>query len=297
MKIKIPEYLEVTSSSPLQVDYSNGIPVLSPTTEFVTAHSAGSLTSGDQQKIYGIKEFKDEIGLSDVTCSGNVEINGTLQVDGEVSFSYLDFVSITGENIECDNLFAESSESFYLNVGPTESNYSPIDGIISLYQGTVGENACAEIRFYGSQGNPGLQGNLGNWRIQGHCDIDDFSFNELWIKLYNNNTPITGDGIKIDANYTLTVPSISTGSISPNCIVNLIVGNGRGSLAEITITNITDNTVITVNRGDTVYNGATFSGKEVNITLDDSSVSGKWRILNKANVTHSGTKCLAIRSE
>lgn len=67
----------------------------------VTTHSANSTSTGDTQTIYGVKNFKNDIKVSGYTTCEGLDVNGNLNLDGNITASNSD---VTINSLTCNKL-------------------------------------------------------------------------------------------------------------------------------------------------------------------------------------------------
>lgn len=162
-----------------------------------------------------VPEYIDLKGHSLFTIDYNVEYT-SLVVN---RYAHLNVEALGASTVYSDEITSQFLEvPQNITIGPDTSkklSEHPVNGSISLYQGLHGSSECSDIRFYASQANPNLRGNLGNFRIE--CCIDDESwmYNRLRICHYKDNTTSTPSGeVIIDAGGYLSAPNISANHIS-----------------------------------------------------------------------------------
>lgn len=164
-----------------------------------------------------VPEYIDLRGHSLFTIDYNVEYT-SLVVN---RYAHLNVEALGASTVYSDEITSQFLEvPQNITIGPDTSkklSEHPVNGSISLYQGLHGSSECSDIRFYASQANPNLQGNLGNFRIEGCIDDESWMYNRLRICHYKDNTTSTPSGeVIIDAAGYLSSPNISANHIASN---------------------------------------------------------------------------------
>lgn len=148
-KIRFPFNFAVTDGGTIETVYADGA-TIADLDRFVSMYKSGDPTQGENQTILGDKSFADDVDIAgglgvveDAVFSADVEINGTLAVDGAVSFGG---TATFGHEISLSGPTVPEGEECYFNAIQSIDGATTTDSLVIAWPDHIADETLIELQ-------------------------------------------------------------------------------------------------------------------------------------------------------